>query len=104
MPAEDAADLAGMFDAADHGTAATYRPAAGGSTAITVILDRPSETWGGAGPVSLGVVAVATLPAAALAARPVAQDQIDIGATTYRVAEVMQDASNSVITLHLRKA
>jgi hypothetical protein len=104
MPVEDAADLAGMFDADEHGTAATYRPAAGGSTAVEVILDRPSESWGGVGPSSLGVVAAATLPAAALAARPVAGDQIDIGATTYRVAEVMQDGTGRVLTLHLRKA
>lgn len=44
MAVERAADLAGMFSTDDFAETATYTPAAGGgSSSVSVILDRPVE-------------------------------------------------------------
>jgi hypothetical protein len=96
MTVEDAADLAGMFDLADFGLAATWLPLAGGASSVALILDR--EEPGGFG----GAAAFAArVPAASLPGAPRRGDRLTIGTASYAVEAADLDADGVLYRLTL---
>lgn len=107
MPVEDPADLAGMFDVADHGTAATWLPGAGGSFSAVVIFDRPEGDGMFDAPRGNAFAASCQVLRNALPDAPLRNDQLTIAAGrfagTWAVAEAFADQTGEVFTLRLRK-
>jgi hypothetical protein len=102
---EDAADLAGMFDVAEHGTAATWQASVGGASVdLAVMWLRPEDDFGGGDiPANIAIATRVRLPAASLPVRPARNNLLTVAGISYRVADVRQDDDGALFTLHLRR-
>lgn len=104
MPVESAADLAGMFDPADHAEAVTFRLAAGGaSITVNAIFDTPVDDIGGVGGIgarSRAIAAMALLSSFG-AQRPRRGDFITRGGELLRIEAAELDSTGAIITLTL---
>jgi hypothetical protein len=104
----DAFAVAATALAADPnlGVDAVWTSRLGGSSIdVRVVPSSPESTYGGGdGPTVAGVVASATMTAAAIPGRPERGDLLAYGGADYVVAEIAQDARGVSYRLHLRRA
>lgn len=100
MAVEDAADLAGFFEASEFAEAAVFTPAGGGGVAITVLMARPQLSAGLGG---LGISApqrIALVRKSDVAA-PARGDALAVGAETLIVKDITLDDSGLIWRLGL---
>lgn len=95
MAIETAEDLAAFFDVGAWGVSATYAPASGGSSSVTVILDKPVER------LEIGALGVSAarrtiLVRASEVATPRRGDAVTVGGETLRVGAATLDLSGKV--------
>jgi len=111
MPVESAADLAGLFHAAEFGEAVTFTPVSTGvGETVVAIVDRPvrnaaaefrgvSDLMTSRAPLSL------RLPLAALSVAPLSGDGFTVDGTAYTVdGKPERDLSGKVVVVYLKKA
>lgn len=102
MGVESAADLAAFFNADEHGLAAVWTLAAGGDTALSVILARPYEGIDVGGMAVQMDQPVATLPAADLPAGYARGDTLTVDGVAWTVGPIDLDDSRAVARVTLR--
>lgn len=101
MPVESAADLAGMFDTADHAVSALWKiGGAGAGVTVAAIVDSPDgDAFGG----GLGAVARRSLATLPMAAAPslARGDTLTIAGIVWRVEKAEADIERAVLTVTL---
>lgn len=102
-PIEDAADVLGMFDEADHAVAASYTPQGEAPMTVRVILDRREGLAGaGLGP-GMGVGGwEALLPASLVPDRPQRGELLSAAGRDFVIDDAEADGTGAVWRLTLR--
>lgn len=104
MPVEDAADVLGMFDTADHASPGLYTPQGKAPLSISVILDREEGAVTGVGLGIMGTGWLAQIPAAQIPDRPLRGELLSVGSNDFKIETAELDQAGVIWRVQLRKA